>query len=273
MNRCIIICIFSLLSLFKVKGQSALNDIPLTLQKLYSAILNADDDERIRLNDSVRLIINDYAISDSVFRHRFDNLRYLGQIDSPDKKLKFITWNLPLRNGENRYYLYILRKNKRRGENTVYKLEGKYRQGTISTDKTYSAGDWYGALYYAIQPFRYKGKKHYLLLGLDSDNINNSRKIIDILDFNEKDEIIFGQDCLIKDAKKKYREVLEYSAEGMISLRLRTKKLIVFDHIDPFAMGHENDPESFGAGLSFDGYSFRKGNWEFVSDIDVRNLK
>jgi len=59
----------------------------------------------------------------------------------------------------------------------------------------------------------------------------------------------------------------------MISLRLRTKKLIVFDHINPLALGHENDPESFGAGLSFDGYSFRKGNWEFKSNIDVRNLK
>jgi len=273
MKRWIIICTFSLLSLSQVKGQSVVNDVSETLQKLYTAILNADDDERIRLNDSVKLIINDYVMSDSLFRHRFDNLRYLGQIDSPDGKLKFITWNLPLRNGENRYYLYIIRKNKKREKNTVYKLEGKYRQESVSTDKIYSAGDWYGALYYSIQPFRYKGNKLYLILGLDSDNINNSRKIIDFLDFDDKDEIIFGKDCLLRDSKKKYREVLEYSADGMISLRLRTKKLIVFDHVDPFAMGHENDPESFGAGLSFDGYSFRKGNWEFVSDIDVRNLK
>jgi len=273
MNRLIFICSFTLFSLFQVKGQSAVNDIPLTLQKLYTAILNADDDERIRLNDSVKLIMNDYVMSDSVFRHRFDNLRYLGQIDSPDGKLKLITWNLPLRKGENRYYLYIIRKNKKQENNTVYKLEGKYRQESASTDKTYSADNWYGALYYAIQPFRYNGNKLYLILGLDSDNVNNSRKIIDILDFNDNDEIIFGRDCLLRDGKRKYREVLEYSADGMISLRLRTKKLIVFDHINPLALGHENDPESFGAGLSFDGYSFRKGNWEFKSNIDVRNLK
>jgi hypothetical protein len=272
MNRWIIIYILSLLPLFQLKGQE-INKVSLTLQKLYTAILNADDDERIRLNDSVRIIIDNYVHSDSVLTHRFDNLRYLGQIDSPDGKIKLLTWNLPLRNGENRYYLYIIRENKKPLKNSVYKLEGSHRKEAARTDMTYSADDWYGALYYSVQPFRIRREKLYLLLGLDSDNINKSRKIIEVLGFSDNDEIVFGRDCLIRDGKKKYREVLEYSAEGLISLRLRTKKLIVFDHIDPFAMGHENDPEAFGAGSSFDGYTFRKGNWEFISDVDVRNVK
>ena len=71
-----------------------------------------------------------------------------------------------------------------------------------------------------------------------------------------------------------YREILEYAPDGMVTLRLVSRKLIVFDHLDPIIMGHENDPEYYGAaGLSFDGYKLKKGLWRFVSDIDIRKLK
>lgn len=261
------------MSFFQAKSQTEVVDVPKTLEGLFIRILKADDSERIRLNDSVRLIINSYIHSDSVMNHMFDNLRYLGQINSPDRNIKIITWNIPLQTGENRYYLHIIKKDKKSERNTVYSLEGKNREEAPVTDKSYSSYDWYGALYYSIQPFRIKREKLYILLGLDTDNVKFSRKIIEVLAFNEKDEVIFGRDCLLREGKKKYREVLEYSAEGMISLRISSRKLIVFDHIDTFTRGHENTTESYGAGLSIDGYTYKKGNWVFVTDIDIRNLK
>ncbi len=273
MTRRIIIVTICLLSFFQAKSQPAVSDVSKTLEGLFARILNADDNERIRLNDSVRIIINNYVHSDSVMNHSFDNLRYLGQINSPDDNLKIITWNIPLKTGENRYYLHIIRKENKTDRKTVYSLEGKNREAGPLTDKSYSSDDWYGALYYAIQPFRIKREKLYLLLGLDSDNINISRKIIEVLAFNEKDKVIFGRDCLVREGKKKYREVLEYSAEGMVSLQFSSRKLIVFDNIDAIAMGHENTAESYGAGLTIDGYKFKKGNWVFVSDLDIRNIK
>ena len=84
------------------------------LENLFRRILNTNNDnERIRLNDSVQVIIDSYAASDSVFVHKFSGLRYLGQILSSDSKVKIITWNLILREGGNRYFCYIIRKGAR----------------------------------------------------------------------------------------------------------------------------------------------------------------
>ncbi len=59
------------------------------LEELFDRLTgNYNDTERIRINDSIRIILDSYVKSDSVFKHRFTNLRYLGQIMSPDSLLK-----------------------------------------------------------------------------------------------------------------------------------------------------------------------------------------
>lgn len=257
-----------------LNGQPGRSDMSSSLESLYGRIMNtADDLEKIRLNDSVRLLIEEYAGSDSVLKHRFDNIRYLGQVESPDRKIKIITWNLPLRDGRNKYFLYIIKKGKGRNMNQVYKLTGENRTEPVRSDTTYTCSDWYGALYYTILPFKIKGETSYILLGLDTDNISVSRKIIDILTFTEEG-LIFGKACFLREGETKFREILEYAADGLVSLRPGNKKLIIFDHLDTFSTGHGNNSLSYGAaGLSFDGYIFKNGKWEFVSDLDVRNIK
>src|SRR4030042_130848 len=108
--RVYLINIVFLVFLIPVRAQKSSTDISLVLKDLYYWILNStSDSERMRLNDSVILLIDSYVMSDSVMKHRFENVRNLGQIDSPDSKLKIINWNLVLRDGSNRYYLYIIR--------------------------------------------------------------------------------------------------------------------------------------------------------------------
>ncbi len=262
-------------SLIPLNGQDTRQNISFILGNLYSRILNSNtDEERVRINDSVKLIVGNYVLSDSVFTHRFSDVRNLGQIESPDKQIKIVTWNLPLRTGGNKYFLYIIRKGSRRNENRIYELAGENRKEAIKTDIQYSAEEWYGAMYYTIQPFKIRRETSYILLGLDSDNNSFSRKIIEVLSFSEDGEITFGKECLMRGNEPKFREVLEYSADGVVSLRLNSKKLIVFDHLTSFSTGHENNSQTYGAdGQSFDGYVFKKGIWKFISDIDVRNFK
>jgi len=275
MNRKLYIIIIAVIFFtIRVNGQTVKQDISLSLENLFNRILNSNnDDERLIINDSVRLIIDDYATSDSVFTHRFTNLRYLGQIKSPDSRIKVITWNLALRNGGNKYFLYILRKGYEGSKNHVYKLVGENHEEVIRTDINYFVNDWYGALYYAIQPFRHKRSVYYILLGLDKSSTFNSRKIIEVLSFSENGEIVFGKDCLIKGDETKFREVIEYSSEGVVTLRLDSKRKIVFDHLAPITSVYDNFSENFGAGLSFDGYVLKKGMWRFVSNVDVKNKK
>ena len=275
MKRIYCLLTFTLfIGVIPVSGQAGIRDTPGILENLYKRITDTkDENEKLRLNDSIKLIISSYAASDSVFNHRFENLRYLGQIISPDLKLKIITWNVFMRNSPNRYFCYLIRKGERKQKNSVCFLAGQNREEPIRTDITYNSNNWYGALYYAIQPFRKKRQTHYIVLGLDHGNISVSRKMIDVLSFTPEGDLLFGLDCIVKNGETKLREVLEYSPEGVVTLRMENRNLIVFDRLTTLASGHGTGSEFSGAGITFDGYIFKRGSWRFVSDVDVKNKK
>jgi hypothetical protein len=272
--RSYIILLFTIGCFYTSEAQQQKSGLTADLQGLFTRIFNTHDDtERLRLNDSVKLLVDTFVASDSVMTYNFEHLRYPGQITSSDSRLRIITWNIILSDDSNKYFLYLVRKGEKGNRNRVYKLTGQNRPEAPESGRVYSEKDWYGALYYAVQPFKIKRKTYYILLGLDFGNPYTSRKIIDILSFNDDGSITFGKDCLERGHKIKDREVIEYSPEGVITLRIESKKEIVFDHIVPYSAGHEEEAENYGAGLSFDGYILKKGIWRFVSNIDVKNRK
>src|SRR5450759_5165838 len=110
-----------LLSTGIARGQVSPRDTPLVLEELFNKLVdNYNDSARISINDSIRLIVGSYAKSDTVFTTRFTNLRYLGQIMSPDSLLKIITCNLVLENEPGRYFCYFIRRDSTGKENKVY---------------------------------------------------------------------------------------------------------------------------------------------------------
>jgi hypothetical protein len=269
----IIIAVF-LFSFPQINCRSASPETSVILEDLFRRILNTNNDnERIRLNDSIRVIIDSYVASDSVLVHKFSKLRYLGQILSPDSKVKIITWNLILREGGNKYFCYIIRKGKKGEPNIINKLTGENRDESPAKDTVYSEKNWYGALYYALQPFKKDDGTHYLILGIDYGNSSITRKIIDVMTFTQDGRIIFGNNCFRKDEGLSSRVVIEYFSEGVIALRMLSSKTVVFDHLASISDDQKNDPESMGSEYSFDGYTLKKGYWRFVTNVDARNKK
>jgi len=81
--------IFILFSSGQINGQTVVTPVSAELEKLYGRLIKiSDDSTKIQLNDSIKSLIESYVESDSVFNHRFSNLRYLGQITSPDSLWK-----------------------------------------------------------------------------------------------------------------------------------------------------------------------------------------
>jgi hypothetical protein len=268
------ILIGTIVSITSVRGQPRGQDVSSILETYYNRISKSKDDaERLRINDSVILIIDSYSESDSVFGHRFNNLRNLGQITSPDKRVKIITWNLNLPDGTNKYYCYFIRNTGRGKQNKVYKLTSIISPVTVRTDILYSASDWYGALYYDIKPFKIGNQTFYILLGIDYHSLLLTRKIIEVLSFTREGEIIFGKNCFAAADKVKSREVLEYSSDGVVSLRFISDKSVVFDHLVSFTSDKKNNREYFGAEYSYDAYTLKKGMWRFISNYNIKNIK
>lgn len=256
----------------QANGQTSVQNVPAELEKLFVRLEKIyEDDTRIRINDSIRDILNSYAASDSVFNHRFTNLRYLGQVTSSDNLLKIITWNLILKNSANRYFCYLIRKGEHGKENSVYILKGENSEAPVRTDTLYSEDNWYGALYYDLRPVKIKKDVCYVLLGINFGNGIVNRKIIDVLTFQQDGEIILGRKWFESENEFKFRVVFEYDPTGVMSLRFRSGKSVVFDHLVPLSTGAKDERQNYGAEYSFDSYTFKKGIWKFERNVDVRN--
>jgi hypothetical protein len=268
--------LFLILLLFlkvgEAKGQVPAEETPQVLEELFDRLINNyNDNDRIRINDSIRLILGSYVKSDSVFTHRFTNLRYLGQITSPDSLVKIITWNLVLENEPGRYFTYFIRKQEENMGNKIYSLEASYSEKQVSADTTYTMANWYGALYYDLKPYIIEDKQLWVLLGIDYGNAYISRKIIDVLSFAEDGSLVFGKKWFTDGDQIKYRAVFEYASNAMMTLRFRSDRSIVFDHLVPFSPTQKDDRQFYGPDYSVDAYNFTDGLWKLLINADVRN--
>lgn len=273
MRRILAVIIFAASLIFSIaEGQTRNQDVSVTLEKLFNRLVAShEDSDKLRINDSVKFIIDSYSESDTVFIHRFTNLKYLGQITSKNSGLKIITWNLLLKDSASRYYCYFI--NNTGKINHLYRLEGKYNDAPVKSDITYSEKDWYGALYYDLRLYKHDKKPYWVLLGIDYGNPSITRKIIDILSFSPDGGIVFGRKLFASGEVTKYREVLEYSSEVVISLKFLSDKSIIFDHLVPVSPALKGKKEFYGPDFSFDTYNLEKGIWKFKSDVDARNKK
>jgi hypothetical protein len=264
--------LFISLSTGIAKSQISAKDTPQVLEELFSRLVdNYNDTDRIRINDSIRLIIDGYVKSDTVFSHRFTNLRYLGQIMSPDSLLKIITWNLVLENAPGRYFCYFIRKQEPGESNKICRLSASYNENPVKTDTIYTEPDWYGALYYDLKPYKTNDKSCWVLLGIDYGNSFISRKIIEVLSFAPDNSIIFGRKWFASGEEIKFRDVFEYASNAMMSLRFKSDSSIVFDHLVPFSASHKDDRQYYGPDYSFDAYNFKNGLWKLIINVDARN--
>jgi hypothetical protein len=255
-----------------LKGQSTEDNPSEVLEKLFGRLSEIyDDTVRMRINDSIRVIVESYAGSDSIFVHRFGNLKYLGQITSPDSLIKIVTWNLILTSHPGRYFCYFIRKGEHGKGNSVYSLTSGYREESVSTDTIYTMSDWYGALYYDLKPCIIDDKNCWILLGIDYGNPEVSRKIIDVLSFTSDNSILFGRKWFLSGDQLRFRAVFEYASNGMMTLRFTSGSSIVFDHLVPFNMSHKDDHQFYGPDYSYDAYNLENGIWKLSINVDARN--
>jgi len=59
-------------------------------------------------------------------------------------------------------------------------------------DSVRSRSNWIGAMYYNMVKTEHKGKSYYTLFGFDNNSAQSSMKWVEVLQFNEKKEPVFG---------------------------------------------------------------------------------
>lgn len=267
-----IISVTLLTSAISLTGQTTAISAEKELAGLFTRLAAFDDDSsKLAVNDSITSIIDSYVSSDSVMKHTLQGVKYLGQITDGNHQMKIIAWNLILNESKSRYYCYFI--NNSGKVPVVRKLTAIYNEETVRTDTQYSEENWYGALYYDLKAIRKDRKTYWILLGIDYGNPSVTRKIIDVLNFSPDGQVQFGDKIFESGKVLKYREVLEYSSEAVISLKFLNDRTIVFDHLVPMSPRLKGQKEFYGPDFSYDSYTLEKGIWKFESNIDVRNKK
>lgn len=256
------------------QAQGSHNTLETSLHQLFSEMVQSGSDAiKEDLCESIAANLDSLLHDPATFDHPFDVLKNLGKIYSPDRRIRFYTWNLQYRERSNRYYGFIQYKPKEGEVPLVYRLYDDSDNTEDPEDAVLNHESWYGALIYEIVEQMHNGITYYITLGYDPCDLFISRKIIDVLHFEEGTEPVFGHPFFREGNDVHSRIVFEYSAKVQMALNwVSSLNMIVFDHLSPERPSYTGNYQFYGPDFSYDGFKFENGFWNLTEDIDIRNI-
>ena len=231
-----------------------------------------DDTEMERQNANIEFIkklVKALKVPQS-FNFGFDSVKSVHIINAPDNRFRIFTWFVQYDDGSYRNYGTIQMNT---GDNrlVMFPLTDYTPFAKNPEDSTGSSKKWIGALYYQIIPVYTEKYPYYVLLGWKGNTVKTNKKVIDVITFRD-DRPVFGHSVFDGNGKVRKRVVFEYTRQSSMLLKyLPDEHLIVFDHLVPPDKKQKGNFEFYGPDLSYDGYRFKDGRWEFVENLDMRN--
>lgn len=257
----------------KTAAISSLNVFQDSLQKTASNLFNSDTNlQRFEQNAKFIKTLVTALKTPSSFDFEFDSLKTISIVKSPDKTFRIFSWYVPTEEGTYRFFGSLQMATKD-GSLKLYPLiddtEHIKDPNAITTNK-----QWYGARYYEIVPLLMSGRKTcYVLLGWKGNNAKTSKKVIEVLSFNE-DGLQMGKPIFAgsKDLQVKNRIIFEYNKLNSMTLRLdKQEQLIVFDHLAPFDPNMAGNFEYYASDSSFDGYRLVGDKLKLIENVELKN--
>ncbi|HDZ40199.1 MAG TPA: hypothetical protein ENH59_00745 [Bacteroidetes bacterium] len=251
-------------------GQLATAQVPDDINYYFSRIIvSTAEEEKLAYNDSIANTLLSYLESvDDIVATDIPGVKYLGQISSSDSLIKILTWNIPISNGNNLYNCIIYNDSLEK----KFFLKGDAGLQNLDVGKVLKAGQWYGSLYYDIEPLGQADDISYILIGFDPDNLNENAKVVEILHFTKEGEVVFGKKVFDSGKGNQARMIFRYSPLATMMLRFSDDRArIVFDHLSPTSEQFEGLYKYYGPDFSYDALEIKDGNLIVVEDIDIRN--
>ena len=267
--RKLLLVVFVIFSVSDIFAQIDLGSKEKELARNFELLVKVDTDSlKLSICNDIEGEFLEILTNEESFNYPFSGLVNMGKLTSPDELLRVYNWNCVLSDGTYRYFGILQIKEKK-----SIRLE-KLIDSTSDMDmmKQYSITNWGGALYYQIIPFKQKSSRSYFLLGWDGNNYQTSKKLIEILNIDNKGKLSFGSPVILWRGKVLNRVVFEYAKQARMTIQYEEKaKRFVFDHLAPSKQIYQNQFEYYGPDFSYDALEYRKGNWVLVENVDVRN--
>jgi hypothetical protein len=203
------------------------------------------------------------------FAFPFDSVKTITLTKSPDNKFRIFSWHVANDDGSYRFYGAIQLNSG--GALKLYGLSDyspliKNPEDTVADNRS-----WFGAQYYTIIPVQ-GTTPYYVLLGWKGHTDKSTKKIIEALSF-QNDKPVFGLPVFTGNNKTRKRVVFEYARQASMLLKyIPSQHLIVFDNLASPDKKSKDKPETYGPDLTYNGYRLKDGKWEYVDNIDMRNV-
>jgi len=225
------------------------------------------DKKKDELNSYLIEFFQEFLKSEESFSADYDSVKYLSVLDSDDKNLRVITWNLNYKDGSFKYFGFLQYKNKK--NYMVHFLDDKKFYDDSFERHYQTNSEWYGALYYDLVTTKWNSRTYYTLIGWDGADFLINRKVVEVLTFDRRGMPSFGKKSFKLDKLYAGRLVFEYADRATMLLRYNDKQeMLVLDHLSPPEQKFKGLYQYYGPDFSYDAFVFRAGKWYLQSDID-----
>lgn len=204
------------------------------------------------------------------FHYPFDSLFAISKLYAPDSAFRIYTWQMVVDENKIRHHGAIQLRTSDGSLKLIplidYSDNIKRLQDTVTNNKS-----WIGAIYYKVLANKSGDNKIYTLLGYDEGNIRSSKKILEVLHF-ENGEPIFGGNYFDYSSDTSHvqyeaRHIMEFKKEAGPRLTYDEEmKMIIMEHL----ISESNEPKKkwtlVGDG-DYEGYKWKDGKWRYISKI------
>lgn len=205
------------------------------------------------------------------FYYPFSAFETVAIVNAPDNAFRIFTWHLKEPLGTHRYYGAMQMKD----ENLkLYPFRDFSDTMEVHPQKILSPNNWYGGMYYKCILKEYNQQKTYTLLAFDKADFVSTRKFMEILIFNEKNEPFFGAPIILfHDSTGALKETQtrffrEYSAKAAARLNYDEEMdLIIYDHLVPQSEKEKGAYFNYVPDGTYSGFKWENGNWVWVEKI------
>jgi hypothetical protein len=212
------------------------------------------------------------------FYYPFDSLKTVSRVYAQDSSFRIITWQFMR---DETYY-------RQRGAIQMRTADGSLKLFPLidmsdftdnPVDSVRANTNWIGAIYYGMVMKTFNNKKYYTLFGYDENNFRSTRKWLEVLTFNERNEPQFGGRYFvypsdeIKAPQPAFRFLLEYKKDGAARIGYDPEMdMIVFDHL----VSESKDPTkkyTLVPDGDHEGFKWKDGKWVYIEKVFNTKLR
>lgn len=220
--------------------------------------------------DFVPTFIRALKIKNSFF-HPFDSVLGISKLYAPDSSFRIFTWYMEVDDYEGFQRGFIQMKTTNGSLKGFFLFDNSdYTENPnniLCKDST-----WIGAVYYNIIKTQFKGKNYYTLFGIDRFSVRSTKKWIDVLSFNEKNQPVFGgklfsfqEDSIQRPALDRFNIEFKKDARTYVNYE-PDLKLILVDHLISETDEPDN-PGSFVPDGDYEGFKWQDGKWVHIDKV------